>query len=277
MNENINETEFMENMQAEDVVAEFADNDQADTQEYESDTQEAEYQNEPQPQYYSLEEIENLSDDDEIDESRLSPALLNLMSKMKKKDKSIDELLEDNKGFEVASKAGLTLDEFLYISNDATQQVKAYLERQNIEFDPYDDKHQELVNVKKNELTERYSETKQAQKAIAKAEAAVKAKYGNDYQAIDNVVMKYLNEELPYNKREQLLAGIRAGNIDLFNSVYDMAAKRLNKGTATKPVNKKPIYPPNSIVSGTKLNTTKKPKSIESNFLFEETKWHSKM
>lgn len=101
--ENFNEYEVMDNLSAEQGEHDEVDNQEPeitdDSLESEETIDEVE-----QPQYYSLEEIESLSEDDVIDESRLSPAMLNLISKMNgNKEKTIDDLLEDNKGFAAIS------------------------------------------------------------------------------------------------------------------------------------------------------------------------------
>lgn len=246
----------------------------------ENDNAESDSEEENTESYYSIEEIMNWNDEDgEIDIDKVPPQLLNLLTKLstKKEDSSFEDQLKSVDDYEEEQIPGFTVNETLMINREAKRQAIAYLNQQGEKFDEYDDDHKEIVIQIKDNIASQLKKQKEEANKVRTLDNMLKSKYGSDYKRVDAEVSRYIDEEMSQAQLRKLNAAIRSGNKEIAMSLYDMAYKKLKGVTKEKTVKKRNLFPPHSISSGEPKRQQQKKEYTERDFLWEDTKWHSKM
>lgn len=213
---------------------------------------------EEENQYYSLEEMDGLSDADEIDMDRIPPAMQKMFDRMQKQSEK-----QNIPTFQVSDE--LSLEQVSAVRQRAINDVAVWLQQQGIEYDENNLNHSQLVSEQQNNLMRR-ARQEQRQASMAQAiDTDLRGKYGKNFDAINQIALRYVNDEIPAAKQREINQRIRNGDTKLVYQIYEQASKKYyaqNPGS----VRKKTVFPPHSISGGTKQNVSKNQKVLKEDY-----------
>lgn len=207
--------------------------------------------------YYSMEELENLTDEDELDMDRIPPAMQKMFDRMQKQSST-----QNIPQFNVSDE--LSLEQVSVVRQQAINDVALWLQQQGIEYNEMDVNHTQLVQEQQKNLIKK-ARVQQRQINMANAiDTDLRGKYGKNFDAINSIAMKYINDEISASKQREINQRIRNGDTKIVYQIYEQASK---KYFANNPVRtKKTVFPPHSISGGTKQSVKNQQNKINEDY-----------